>query len=109
VKGRGADDWGLRPRAGAAVGSVRGAVLTERVTSGCRRGVGGCSFRALRGCSSAGRAPGSHPGGQGFEPPQLHENRCVVRRAWLPMVAWAASAIAGRVAEKTTHHVPRTL
>src|SRR5882762_10234930 len=25
-----------------------------------------------RGCSSAGRAPGSHPGGQGFEPPQLH-------------------------------------
>src|SRR6185436_19319650 len=26
-----------------------------------------------RGCSSAGRAPGSHPGGQGFEPPQLHE------------------------------------
>src|SRR5712692_3390676 len=27
-----------------------------------------------RGCSSAGRAPGSHPGGQGFEPPQLHDS-----------------------------------
>src|SRR5882762_8375938 len=30
------------------------------------------SSRSARGCSSAGRAPGSHPGGQGFEPPQLH-------------------------------------
>ena len=28
--------------------------------------------RGAGGCSSAGRAPGSHPGGQGFEPPQLH-------------------------------------
>ncbi len=28
--------------------------------------------QAFRGCSSVGRAPGSHPGGQGFEPPQLH-------------------------------------
>ncbi len=30
------------------------------------------SSPSRRGCSSAGRAPGSHPGGQGFEPPQLH-------------------------------------
>src|SRR6266550_2468468 len=38
---------------------------------------GGCvsKFSTPRGCSSAGRAPGSHPGGQGFEPPQLHA-RC---------------------------------
>ncbi len=28
--------------------------------------------RRTRGCSSAGRAPPSHGGGQGFEPPQLH-------------------------------------
>src|SRR6266540_1113927 len=39
------------------------------------RSPGEFSFNSLRGCSSAGRAPGSHPGGQGFEPPQLH-NRC---------------------------------
>src|SRR5437016_14506422 len=39
--------------------------------------VGGCvsKLSTPRGCSSAGRAPGSHPGGQGFEPPQLHA-RC---------------------------------
>src|SRR6266487_3236559 len=37
---------------------------------------GGCvsKFVIPRGCSSAGRAPGSHPGGQGFEPPQLHKD-----------------------------------
>src|SRR5881396_1248273 len=37
---------------------------------------GGCvsKFSTPRGCSSAGRAPGSHPGGQGFEPPQLHSS-----------------------------------
>src|SRR5881628_356061 len=39
---------------------------------GCWPGAAILSSASARGCSSAGRAPGSHPGGQGFEPPQLH-------------------------------------
>src|SRR6266705_1344311 len=38
----------------------------------CPRRAPALSSASPRGCSSAGRAPGSHPGGQGFEPPQLH-------------------------------------
>src|SRR5213075_2708746 len=47
------------------------------VLRGCSSGAPILSSAPARGCSSAGRAPGSHPGGQGFEPPQLH---CTVRR-----------------------------
>src|SRR5690349_22087930 len=39
---------------------------------GCWSGGPYLRSASRRGCSSAGRAPGSHPGGQGFEPPQLH-------------------------------------
>ena len=31
-------------------------------------------FRFRRSCSSVGRAPHSHCGGQGFEPPQVHQS-----------------------------------
>src|SRR5947209_13008678 len=41
---------------------------------GCWPGAPILSSASRRGCSSAGRAPGSHPGGQGFEPPQLHSH-----------------------------------
>src|SRR5881409_3100843 len=43
-----------------------------RLSRGCSPGEAILSSASRRGCSSAGTAPGSHPGGQGFEPPQLH-------------------------------------
>ena len=37
----------------------------------------------IRGCSSAGRAPALHAGGQEFDPPHLHQER-VWNGDWLP-------------------------
>src|SRR3989454_8331346 len=55
------------------------AVVVTRIPETCARGRIAWRIKGVRlcsgpsgGCSSAGRAPGSHPGGQGFEPPQLH-------------------------------------
>src|SRR5436190_2099431 len=45
---------------------------------GCPSGGPDLRSASRRGCSSAGRAPGSHPGGQGFEPPQLHEDESLL-------------------------------
>src|SRR5213593_1314415 len=51
-----------------------------------------------RGCSSAGIAPGSHPGGQGFEPPQLH---CLVHHTDAP----SQISEAGIVTHSVKHRV----
>src|SRR2546425_13214219 len=62
------------------------------------------SSASARGCSSAGRAPGSHPGGQGFEPPQLHLTRCrshVTRDTRCPRVLFRVTCDVQRV----THSV----
>src|SRR3989475_8931807 len=63
---------------------------------GCWPGAPILSSASARGCSSAGRAPGSHPGGQGVEPPQLH---CTVARSTssLARAALTASCIVERV------------
>jgi hypothetical protein len=52
---------------------------------------GRCSGSSPWGCSSAGRAPRSHRGGQGFESPHLHHSPS---RSW-PLRATAASARGG--------------
>ena len=57
---------------GPRLGTVGGTGFTRRKARsrfhGSPRPVPG----RAGGCSSVGRAPGSHPGGQGFESPQLH-------------------------------------
>src|SRR6266545_6729317 len=55
-----------------SIGCLREICLVLILEIRLNRSPGEFSFNSLRGCSSAGRAPGSHPGGQGFEPPQLH-------------------------------------
>ena len=44
----------------------------KREKSTCTFGKHGVIYQLLRGISSAGRAPGSQSGGQGFDPPMLH-------------------------------------
>ena len=41
------------------------------------------NLNPVRGCSSAGRAPALHAGGQEFDPPHLHQER-VWNGDWLP-------------------------
>ena len=45
----------------------------------------------IRGCSSAGRAPALHAGGQEFDPPHLHQER-VWTGDWLPRMRANSSA-----------------
>ena len=60
----------------AAVASVVGGVLVHAIKYANRpRIVLRVGYRT-RGCSSAGRAPGLQPGGQGFKSPQLHLYLC---------------------------------
>ena len=46
----------------------------------------------IRGCSSAGRAPALHAGGQEFDPPHLHQER-VWNGDWLPKCGLIAQLV----------------
>ena len=60
-----------------------GTILFNFEGPGCREADGELKERGRRrpsqvwGCSSAGRAPALHAGGQEFDPPHLHHNRKV--------------------------------
>src|SRR3989442_9090949 len=96
-------EWGVVPDgANRAFGTAPQSTtpLSPRFWAGERgiglRGlaVGGADskFRSRRGCSSAGRAPGSHPGGQGFEPPQLHTPFLALGRGPSRVRAWGVGS-----------------
>ena len=60
------------------------------VTTGSFKDEAANLFRAI---SSAGRAPGSQSGGQGFDPPMVHQRNTPPPRGWgayldVPEVGW---------------------
>ena len=87
---RSGDAPGARPPrvgGGRTAGRRDGARSEHAVRAPGHMGMQVGGRKVGRGCSSAGRAPGSHPGGQGFESPQLHSDRRSAGRASNPVAA----------------------
>jgi hypothetical protein len=60
---------------------------------------------AGRGCSSVGRAPQSHCGGQGFKSPQLHQTNQVFF-AFSPRISWTGKRRVSTRIDLIAHHDP---